>query len=105
MPMKKALITGIMGQDGSYLAELLLSKGYQVHGVKRRSSSCDTGRIDHLCTDVHQSDTRLFLHFVDLNDGSSLAGLLADIRPDEIDNLAAQSHVKVSFKIRNTPAR
>jgi GDPmannose 4,6-dehydratase len=96
--MKKALITGITGQDGSYLAELLLSKGYQVHGVKRRSSSFNTGRIDHLYTDIHQADTRLFLHFADLHDSSSLARLLADIRPDEIYNLAAQSHVMVSFE-------
>ncbi len=97
--MKKALITGITGQDGSYLAELLLSKGYQVYGLKRRSSSFNTDRIDHIYSDFHEVNARFFLHYGDLNDSSSLAGLLADIRPDEIYNLAAQSHVKVSFEI------
>jgi GDPmannose 4,6-dehydratase len=97
--MKKALITGLTGQDGSYLAELLLSKDYEVHGLKRRSSSFNTDRIDHIYRDVHESGARLFLHYADLTDASSLAGLLADIRPDEVYNLGAQSHVKVSFEI------
>ncbi len=97
--MKKALITGITGQDGSYLAEFLLGKGYEVHGIKRRSSSFNTARIDHLYHDLHESDPRLFLHYADLTDGSALAILLDDIRPDEIYNLGAQSHVKVSFEI------
>ena len=90
---QKALITGITGQDGSYLAELLLSKGYEVHGLKRRSSSFNTDRVDHIYSDFHEVGTHFFLHFADLSDGSSLAGLLADVRPDEIYNLAAQSHV------------
>jgi GDPmannose 4,6-dehydratase len=94
---KVALITGITGQDGSYLAELLLSKGYTVHGLIRRSSSFNTGRIDHLYTDPHESETRLFLHHADLTDGSRLVTLLERIRPDEVYNLAAQSHVRVSF--------
>jgi GDPmannose 4,6-dehydratase len=97
--MKKALITGITGQDGSYLAELLLSKGYEVHGLKRRSSSFNTDRVDHIYSDFHEVGTRFFLHFADLSDASSLAGLLAEVRPDEIYNLAAQSHVKVSFEV------
>jgi len=96
---KKALITGITGQDGSYLAELLLSKGYEVHGLKRRSSSFNTDRVDHIYSDFHEVGTRFFLHFADLGDASSLAGLLADVHPDEIYNLAAQSHVKVSFEV------
>lgn len=94
---RKALITGITGQDGSYLAELLLEKGYEVHGLIRRSSSFNTGRIDHLYTDPHEHDARLFLHYADLSDGSRLVTLLATIRPDEVYNLAAQSHVRVSF--------
>ena len=97
--MKKALITGITGQDGSYLAELLLSKGYEVHGMIRRSSSFNTGRIDHLYRDPHEHDVRLFLHYGDLNDASSINKLLRDIRPDEIYNLGAQSHVRVSFDV------
>ena len=97
--MKKALITGITGQDGSYLAELLLAKGYQVHGVIRRSSSFNSGRIDHLYRDPHETDVKLFLHYGDLNDASSINKLLRDIRPDEIYNLGAQSHVRVSFDI------
>ena len=97
--MKKALITGITGQDGSYLAELLLSKGYEVHGVIRRSSSFNSGRIDHLYRDPHESGVKLFLHHGDLNDASSINKLLRDIRPDEIYNLGAQSHVRVSFDI------
>jgi GDPmannose 4,6-dehydratase len=97
--MNKALITGVTGQDGSYLSELLLSKGYEVHGLKRRSSSFNTDRVDHIYEDFHQSHVRFFLHYADLTDGSSLASLLYDIRPDEIYNLGAQSHVKVSFEI------
>jgi GDPmannose 4,6-dehydratase len=97
--VKKALITGITGQDGSYLAELLLEKGYEVHGIIRRSSSFNTTRIDHIYQDPHLANCRLFLHFGDLDDGSSLNLLLKKIRPDEIYNLGAQSHVKVSFDI------
>lgn len=97
--MKKALITGITGQDGSYLAELLLEKGYEVHGIIRRSSSFNTGRIDHIYQDPHEADVRLFLHYGDLNDASSLNKVLRDIHPDEIYNLGAQSHVKVSFDV------
>ena len=97
--MKKALITGVTGQDGSYLAGLLLDKGYEVHGIIRRSSSFNTGRIDHLYQDPHEAGVRLFLHYGDLNDASSLNKVLRDIRPDEIYNLGAQSHVKVSFDI------
>lgn len=95
--MKKALITGITGQDGSYLAELLLSKGYEVHGLIRRSSSFNTERIDHLYNDPHESDVKLFLHYGDLTDGTGLARLLQSIAPDEVYNLGAQSHVRVSF--------
>mgnify|MGYP002654475423 CR=1 FL=1 len=94
---KKALITGITGQDGSYLAELLLAKGYEVHGLIRRSSTFNTQRIDHLYMDPHNSNARLFLHYGDLTDGSRLTTLLAEIMPSEIYNLAAQSHVRVSF--------
>jgi GDPmannose 4,6-dehydratase len=97
--MKRALISGITGQDGSYLAEFLLKKGYEVHGIKRRSSSFNTGRLDAIYSDWHESTTRLFLHFADLTDSSSLAGLLRDVQPDEVYNLAAQSHVRVSFEI------
>jgi GDPmannose 4,6-dehydratase len=97
--MKRALITGITGQDGSYLAELLLSKGYEVHGIKRRSSSFNTGRLDGMYADWHQKTARMFLHFADLSDSSSLIRLLSEIRPDEVYNLAAQSHVRVSFDI------
>jgi GDPmannose 4,6-dehydratase len=97
--MKKALITGITGQDGSYLAELLLDKGYEVHGLIRRSSSFTTGRIDHLYRDPHEADVRLFLHYSDLTDSSSLVTWLNRIRPDEVYNLGAQSHVAVSFEI------
>ena len=95
--MKKALITGITGQDGSYLAELLLCKGYEVHGIIRRSSSFNTGRIDHLYQDPHVNGVKLFLHYGDLGDSSNLMRLVHDIRPDEVYNLAAQSHVRVSF--------
>lgn len=94
---KKALITGITGQDGSYLAELLLSKGYEVHGVIRRASTFNTARIDHLYKDPHLADTKLFLHYGDLSDGSRLVTLLNTVQPDEVYNLAAQSHVRVSF--------
>ena len=97
--MKKALITGITGQDGSYLAELLLEKGYQVHGIMRRSSSFNTERIDHLYQDTHVSGARLFLHYGDLADSSSISRLIEKIKPDEIYNLGAQSHVRVSFDI------
>jgi GDPmannose 4,6-dehydratase len=96
---KRALITGITGQDGSYLAELLLDKGYEVHGLIRRSSSFNTGRIDHLYRDPHEAETRLFLHYADLTDSSSLFGHLHRIKPDEVYNLGAQSHVKVSFEM------
>jgi GDPmannose 4,6-dehydratase len=96
--MTTALITGITGQDGSYLAEVLLAKGYQVHGIKRRSSSFNTGRVDHLYEDLHAAGARFFLHYADLADASSLARLLSEIRPNEIYNLGAQSHVKVSFE-------
>jgi GDPmannose 4,6-dehydratase len=95
--MKRALITGITGQDGSYLAELLLAKGYEVHGLIRRSSTFNTSRIDHLYVDPHESGAKLFLHYGDLADGARLVTLLVDIRPDEVYNLAAQSHVRVSF--------
>lgn len=97
--MKKALITGITGQDGSYLAELLLEKGYEVHGLIRRSSTFNTGRIDHLYQDPHIHGTKLFLHFGDLSDSSSLNRLLSKIVPDEIYHLGAQSHVRVSFDV------
>ena len=94
---RRALITGVTGQDGAYLAELLLAKGYEVHGLKRRASSFNTARIDHLYTDPHQSDAGLFLHYGDLTDATNLIRVLQDVRPHEIYNLAAQSHVKVSF--------
>jgi GDPmannose 4,6-dehydratase len=97
--MKRALITGITGQDGSYLTEFLLNKGYEVHGIKRRSSSFNTGRLDGVYSDWHESTSKLFLHFADLTDSSSLASLLGEVRPDEVYNLAAQSHVRVSFEI------
>jgi GDPmannose 4,6-dehydratase len=97
MPAKKALITGITGQDGSYLAELLLEKGYEVHGVIRRASTFNTQRIEHLYQDPHLEGVRLFLHYGDLTDGSRLVTLLSAIQPDEVYNLAAQSHVRVSF--------
>lgn len=95
--MKKALITGITGQDGSYLAELLLDKGYEVHGIKRRSSSFNTQRIDHIFQDCHDENAKLKLHYGDLTDSSALIKLVSDIEPDEIYNLGAQSHVKVSW--------
>jgi GDPmannose 4,6-dehydratase len=95
--MKQALITGITGQDGSYLAELLLQKGYTVHGLIRRSSSFNTARIEHLYADPHDKNTRLFLHYGDLGDSSSVSRLIEKLKPDEIYNLGAQSHVRVSF--------
>ena len=95
--MKRALITGITGQDGSYLAELLLSKGYEVHGLIRRASTFNTSRIDHLYDDPHDPAARLFLHYGDLSDGARLVTLLSEIDPHEVYNLAAQSHVRVSF--------
>ena len=103
--MKKALITGITGQDGSYLTEILLEKGYEVHGIIRKSSSFNTGRIDHLYRDPEVLDKKLFLHYGDLIDPSSLNRLLEKIEPDEIYNLAAQSHVKVSFDIPDYTAQ
>src|SRR5215831_13000353 len=96
---KTALITGITGQDGSYLAELLLNKGYVVHGIKRRSSSFNTSRIEDVLPDWHERDARLFLHFADLSDSTSLIRLLYRLQPDEIYHLGAQSHVRVSFDI------
>ena len=95
---KVALITGITGQDGSYLAELLLEKGYEVHGIKRRSSSFNTDRIDHIYEDPHHEDQRFFLHYGDMTDSSSLIRIIQQVQPDEIYNLAAQSHVAVSFE-------
>ena len=97
--MPKALITGCTGQDGSYLTEFLLEKGYEVHGLKRRASSLNSERLDHIYQDFHESGARFFLHYADLTDGGSLANLLYDVRPDEIYNLGAQSHVKVSFEV------
>lgn len=97
--MKRAFITGITGQDGSYLAELLLGKGYEVHGLKRRSSSFNTERLNDIYADWHEENSRIFLHFGDMGDSSSLWNLLYNIQPDEIYNLAAQSHVRVSFDI------
>ena len=98
MADRVALITGVTGQDGACLAELLLSKGYEVHGVKRRSSSFNTGRLDHLYEDPHEVDARFFLHYGDLTDATNLIRLVQEVRPDEIYNLAAQSHVQVSFE-------
>lgn len=94
---RRALITGITGQDGSYLAELLLEKGYEVHGIVRRASTFNTGRLEHLYQDPHERDPKLILHYGDLTDGQSLTNLVLDVEPDEIYNLAAQSHVRVSF--------
>ena len=96
--IKKALITGVTGQDGSYLAELLLEKGYEVHGIKRRASSFNTTRIDHLYQDPHVSDPRLILHYGDLTDSTNLIRIIQQVQPDEIYNLGAQSHVAVSFE-------
>src|SRR2546425_4197610 len=97
MSARKALVTGITGQDGSYLAELLLKKGYEVHGIMRRSSSFNTERVDHLYRDPHERGTKLFLHYADLTDGNSLARVLRQVQPSEVYNLGAQSHVRVSF--------
>jgi GDPmannose 4,6-dehydratase len=96
--MKKALITGVTGQDGAYLAEFLLAKGYQVHGIKRRASSFNTARIDHLYQDPHSSNRRLFLHYGDMTDANNLIRIVQEVHPQEIYNLAAQSHVAVSFE-------
>jgi GDPmannose 4,6-dehydratase len=96
--MKKALITGITGQDGAYLAEFLLKKGYEVHGIKRRSSSFNTARVDHLYRDPHEGDVRFYMHYGDLTDATNLIRIVQEVQPDEIYNLAAQSHVKVSFE-------
>ena len=98
MANKVALITGVTGQDGAYLAELLLGKGYIVHGIKRRSSTFNTGRVDHLYRDLHEPDVRFKLHYGDLTDGTSLIRIIQEVRPTEIYNLAAQSHVQVSFE-------
>ncbi|HET6279088.1 MAG TPA: GDP-mannose 4,6-dehydratase, partial [Candidatus Polarisedimenticolia bacterium] len=98
MSRKVALITGVTGQDGAYLAELLLAKGYEVHGVKRRSSSFNTARVDHLFVDAHHPDVRFFLHYGDMTDATNLIRLVQEVQPSEIYNLAAQSHVQVSFE-------
>jgi GDPmannose 4,6-dehydratase len=95
---KKALITGITGQDGAYLAEFLLAKGYEVHGIKRRASSFNTDRIDHLYRDPHEPDRKMILHYGDLTDATNLIRIVQEVRPQEIYNLAAQSHVAVSFE-------
>ena len=104
-PNKTALITGITGQDGSYLAELLLEKGYEVHGIKRRASSFNTSRIDHLYQDPHEDDPRLMLHYGDLTDSSNLIRIIQQVQPGEIYNLGAQSHVVVSLEAPQYPAR
>jgi len=96
--MKRALVTGITGQDGAYLAEFLLDKGYEVHGIKRRASSFNTARVDHLYRDRHETDVRFFMHYGDLTDSTNLIRIIQEVQPDEIYNLAAQSHVKVSFE-------
>ena len=96
--MKKALITGITGQDGAYLADFLLQKGYEVHGIKRRASSFNTARVDHLYKDRHEADVRFFMHYGDLTDATNLIRIMQEVQPQEIYNLAAQSHVKVSFE-------
>ena len=96
--MKRALITGITGQDGAYLAEFLLDKGYEVHGIKRRASSFNTARVDHLYRDPHEADVRFFMHYGDLTDSTNLIRIIQEVQPDEVYNLAAQSHVMVSFE-------
>ena len=96
--MKKALITGITGQDGAYLAEFLLQKGYEVHGIKRRASLFNTDRIDHLYEDPHANRRHFILHYGDLSDSSNLVRIMQEVKPDEVYNLAAQSHVQVSFE-------
>ena len=95
---KRALITGVTGQDGAYLSELLLGKGYEVHGIKRRSSSFNTERVDHLYVDPHEADARFFMHYGDMTDSTNLIRIVQEVQPDEVYNLAAQSHVKVSFE-------
>src|SRR5438045_8111240 len=95
--MKKALITGVTGQDGAYLAELLLNKGYEVHGIKRRSSLFNTNRIDHLYEDLHEKNVHFILHYGDLSDSANIIRIVQEVQPDEIYNLGAMSHVKVSF--------
>ena len=95
---RTALVTGITGQDGAYLAELLLAKGYEVHGIKRRSSSFNTGRVDHLYRDPHEQGSRFHLHYGDLTDATNIIRIVQETQPDEIYNLAAQSHVQVSFE-------
>ena len=97
-PSKTALITGVTGQDGAYLAEFLLAKNYVVHGIKRRSSSFNTGRVDHLYLDPHEKGVSFYLHYADVTDATSLIRVIQETRPDEIYNLAAQSHVQVSFE-------
>ena len=99
MKQKKALVFGITGQDGSYLAEFLINKGYIVHGVKRRSSSFNTGRIDHIYQDAHVKNRKFILHYGDVTDSLSVSTIIKNIKPDEIYNLAAQSHVSVSFEV------
>lgn len=103
--MKRAMITGVTGQDGSYLAELLLEKGYEVHGLIRRSSTFNTSRIEHLYRDPHESGTKLLLHYADITDGVGISNLIREIQPNEIYNLAAQSHVKVSFEMPDYTAQ
>ena len=98
MTAKRALITGVTGQDGAYLAELLLGKGYEVHGIKRRSSSFNTERVDHLYQDPHERDLRFVLHYGDMTDATNLIRVVQEVQPQEIYNLAAQSHVQVSFE-------
>jgi GDPmannose 4,6-dehydratase len=95
--MKKALITGVTGQDGAYLAEFLLDKGYEVHGIKRRSSLINTARIDHLYEDLHKRDVKFIMHYCDLSDSTNIIRIIQEVQPDEIYNLGAMSHVKVSF--------
>ena len=99
MKRKIALITGVTGQDGAYLSDLLLNKNYEVHGIKRRSSSFNTSRIDHLYKDKHRENVHFFLHYGDLTDSTNLIRILQEVQPDEIYNLGAQSHVKVSFEV------
>jgi len=99
MVKKRALITGVTGQDGSYLAEFLLSKGYEVHGIIRRASTFNTSRIDHIYVDPHEPDVRFFLHYGDLSDSEQVSNLIYNIKPNEVYNLAAQTHVRVSFDI------
>jgi GDPmannose 4,6-dehydratase len=103
--MKRALITGVTGQDGSYLAELLLEKGYEVHGVIRRSSTFNTSRIEHLYVDPHEKDAKFFLHYGDITDGVGISNLVRELKPTEIYNLAAQSHVQVSFEMPDFTAQ